>query len=240
MLTGSNINKSYQDKRVLFDVNANVAPGQITALIGPSGSGKSSLLRALALLDPPDKGTITVDDKGYVFPRKNGHGLLPPWPRLTIVFQQLFLWPHLTLRQNISLPLGHDSAKNAKLEELTELLGLSEFIDRYPDQVSIGQRQRAAIGRALALEPKYLLLDEVTSALDVEHVSKLLSHLKTLRDTGVGILLITHLIGFAKRSADQILFMEEGRILEAGGPELLISPKSKRMTEFLSLVDTAS
>ena len=85
-----------------------------------------------------------------------------------------------------------------------------------------------------------MLLDEVTSALDVEHVSKLLSHLKTLRDTGVGILLITHLIGFAKRSADQILFMEEGRILEAGGPELLISPKSKRMTEFLSLVDTAS
>jgi len=239
MLTGSNINKSYQDRSILVDVNASVAPGQITALIGPSGSGKSTLLRSLALLDPPDKGTVTVDDIGYVFPRKNGNALLPPWPKLTIVFQQLFLWPHLTLRQNILLPLGNDSGRSVKLEEIISLLDLDKFIDRYPNQVSIGQRQRAAIGRALALEPKYLLLDEITSALDVEHVSRLLNHLKSLRDQGVGILLIAHLIGFAKRSADQVLFLEDGRILEAGGPELLSSAKSERLAEFLSLVDTA-
>ena len=117
---------------------------------------------------------------------------------------------------------------------------MGEFVDRYPNQVSLGQRQRAAIARALALQPRYLLLDEITSALDVEHVSALLNHLKILRDKGVGILLITHLIGFAKRAASQILFLEAGRIMEAGGPELLTAPKNGRLAKFLSLVDTAS
>jgi ABC-type polar amino acid transport system ATPase subunit len=229
-------------RKILGGVNVSIEPGQITALIGPSGGGKSTFLRALSLLDPPDSGSITVDDVTYAYPKKSGNGVPPPWPKLTIVFQQLFLWPHLTVRQNIALPVGNANGhqSNGIVDELVDLFDLSEFADRYPNQVSLGQRQRAAIARALALQPKYLLLDEITSALDVEHVSKLLNHLKTLRDRGAGILLITHLIGFAERAAGQILFMESGTIVEAGGPELLSSPKTKRLSQFLSLVGTAS
>jgi ABC-type polar amino acid transport system ATPase subunit len=242
MLIGNNITKVYGTKVVLTDVNASISPGEITALIGPSGSGKSTFLRALSLLDPPDQGNITVDDEIYAFPKRNGNMTAPPWPKLTIVFQQLFLWPHLTMRQNITLPLEstNGSRRKTSIEELIELFDMDEFIDRFPNEVSLGQRQRVAIARALALEPKYLLLDEITSALDVEHVGKLLNHLKILRDRGTGILLVTHLIGFAKRAANQVLFMEKGKIIEAGGPEVLNSPQSKRLSAFLSLVDTAS
>jgi ABC-type polar amino acid transport system ATPase subunit len=240
MLTARNINKTLGQKQVLSNVSASITPGQITALIGPSGGGKSTFLRALSFLDPPDTGSIEVDDATYVFPNKNGNNLPSPWPKVTIVFQQLFLWPHLTIRQNISLPgknvNGH--GPNGIVDDLITLFDLGEFAGRYPNQVSLGQRQRAAIARALALEPKYLLLDEITSALDVEHVGRLLNHIKTLRAKGAGILLVTHLIGFAERAADQILFMESGAIVEAGGPELLSAPKSKRLSEFLSLVGT--
>ncbi|MDX6404512.1 MAG: polar amino acid transport system ATP-binding protein [Blastocatellia bacterium] len=240
MLTALNIHKMLGQKQVLANVNASIAPGQITALIGPSGGGKSTFLRTLSFLDPPDSGIIEVDDVNYTFPNKNGNRPFP-WPKVTIVFQQLFLWPHLTIRQNISLP-GKNSnghGPGGSVDELIALFDLDEFAGRYPNQVSLGQRQRAAIARALALEPKYLLLDEITSALDVEHVGRLLNHIKALRAKGTGILLVTHLIGFAERAADQILFMESGAIVEAGGPELLSAPKSKRLTEFLSLVGTA-
>lgn len=242
MLIGKDIHKAYKGNTVLSGVSAKIAPGKITVLIGPSGSGKSTFLRALSLLDPPDSGSVTVDETTYVFPVKNGNGPKPPWPKLTVVFQQLFLWPHLTIRQNITLPLqdGNGSLKNGNVEELISMFEMEEYADRYPNQASLGQCQRAAITRALVLNPKYLLLDEITSALDVEHVSILLNYLKTLRERETGILLITHLIGFAKRAANQILFMDNGRIVEAGGPELLSSPKSKRLAEFLSLIDTAS
>jgi ABC-type polar amino acid transport system ATPase subunit len=242
MLIGQNICKSFGQKQVLANVSASIAPGQITALIGPSGGGKSTFIRALSLLDPPDSGTIEVDEATYIFPTESGNNLTPPWPKVTIVFQQLFLWPHLTIRRNISLPVENVNGHRANniVDELIELFDLGEFAERYPNQVSLGQRQRAAIARALALEPKYLLLDEITSALDVEHVSKLLDHLKSLRDRGTGILLITHLIGFAERAADQVLFMVSGTLVAAGGPELLSAPKSRRLAQFLSLVGTAT
>ena len=242
MLVAENILKALGNKEILRNVSASIAPGQITALIGPSGSGKSTFLRALSLLDPPDSGTVEVDEARYTFPKKNGNGLPSPWPKVTIVFQQLFLWPHLTVRQNISLPMKNSNGvgSDRPLDELIEVLELEEFADRYPNQVSLGQRQRAAIARALALQPKYLLLDEITSALDVEHVSKLLNHIRTLRDKGTGILLVTHLIGFAEKAADQILFMESGSLVEAGGPEVLASPKSRRLGQFLSLIGTAA
>lgn len=242
MLIGREITKAIGGKKIIAGVNASIAPGQITALLGPSGGGKSTFLRALSLLDPPSSGRVTVDEMTYIFPKKGRNTPPPAWPKLTIVFQQLFLWPHLTIRQNITLPLKNSNGHqpNGVVDELIELFDLRGLADRYPNQVSLGQRQRAAIARALALQPKYLLLDEVTSALDVEHVSKLLNHLKILRNRGTGILLITHLIGFAKRAADQILFMESGSIVEAGGPELLSAPKSSRLRQFLSLVDTAS
>lgn len=242
MLVGKNIFKLFGKKGGLKDVSVSIVPGQITALIGPSGGGKSTLIRALSLLDPPDSGSITIEDTTYIFPKKNISSPQPPWPKVTIVFQQLFLWPHLTIRQNITLPVENNDPISCKgsLEQLIDLFEMAEFIDRYPNEVSLGQRQRAAIARALILKPKYLLLDEITSALDVEHVSKLLSHLKALRSEGMGILLITHLIGFAKRAADQILFMEDGEIKESGGRELLANPQTVRLSKFLSLIETAS
>jgi ABC-type polar amino acid transport system ATPase subunit len=199
------------------------------------------------MLDAPDSGSVEVDGVEYFFPNNRKNGIQPPWPALTVVFQQLFLWPHLTLRRNITLPLEKLSARSSgaaeeadqEVDELLELFEMSEHADRYPNEVSLGQRQRAAFIRAVVLHPKYLLLDEITSALDVEHVSKILEHLKVLRERGTGILLVTHLIGFAKSAADQIIFMENGRIVESGDKSLLTTPKNERLMKFLSLVETA-
>lgn len=246
MLEGIDITKSYENKKknvVLKKVSAGVKPGEITALIGPSGSGKSTFLRMLSLLEHPDEGVISLDDQNYEFPLVNGkqdHRF--PWPLLTIVFQQLFLWPHLTIRKNIMLPLQNvnGAGKNEQVEELINYFELEDFVDRFPNEASLGQRQRAAIVRALALNPKYLLLDEVTSALDVEHVGKLLQRLKLLKSQGTAIMLVTHLIGFARQSADQVVFMEDGEITEYGGPQLLTSPKSERVAKFLSLIHSAN
>jgi ABC-type polar amino acid transport system ATPase subunit len=241
MLIGKDIYKAYGGKKVLTGVNASIEPGQIAVLIGPSGMGKSTLLRALSLLDPPDKGTVTVEGTVYTYPGENNGSIPMPWPKLTVVFQQLFLWPHLTIRKNIALPLAmaNGDIKNDGMDEFITLFEMETFVDRYPNEVSLGQRQLAAIARAIALEPKYLLLDEITSALDVEYVSKVLGCLKRLRERGMGILLITHLIGFAKSAADQVIFLDNGKIIESGKPDILSSPKSKRLAEFLSLVDTA-
>jgi ABC-type polar amino acid transport system ATPase subunit len=246
MVRGENIVKSYGRKRVLNGVTLTLQPGHITALIGPSGSGKSTLLRALALLDPPDQGQVAINGKEYVFGNGKRQRIEPkPWPQLTIVFQQLHLWPNMSIRENMTRPLQNfsDDAKwtrSDQIEKLIELFAMAEFVDRFPNEVSIGQRQRAAIARALALRPKYLLLDEITSALDIEHVAVLLKHLKELRDQGTSILLITHLIGFAKRAADHVVFMDDGSIQEEGAGEILSEPKSERLARFLSLLEFAS
>lgn len=242
MLVGREIKKSYGGNEVLRGVGITVEPGKITALIGPSGGGKTTLLRALALLDAPDSGTVVLDDTTYDFPLEQGRRITPPWPRVTVVFQQLFLWPHLTLRENIALPVKkrNPSAGNGHLEELIEAFDMSHFIDRHPNEASIGQRQRAALARALVLDPAYVLLDEITSSLDVEQVSAILSHLQALRDRGIGILVITHLIGFAKRAADRVVFLDEGEVIEDGGPELLDSPTRARVKRFLSVIQSAT
>lgn len=242
MLTARNITKTLGGNCILRGVDVSVAPGQITAVIGPSGSGKSTLLRALSLLDPPDSGTVTIDETTYDFPLREGEPFTPPWPKLTVVFQQLFLWPHLTVRQNIALPVRNtgDPEQGRLVDELIELFQIGDFADRYPNEVSLGQRQRGAIARALALKPKYLLLDEITSALDIEYVAAMLNHLKRLRDQGTSILVITHYIGFARRSADRVMFVEKGQVLEEGSPEVLSTPKTDRLARFLSLVDAAS
>ena len=247
MLIGKSIRKGYGGLEILHGIDLSLAPGKITAILGPSGGGKSTLLRTLSILDAPDSGSVEVDGVEYSFPIKRKNGIQPPWPKLTVVFQQLFLWPHLTLRRNITLPLeklraksdGASKEASDEVDELLTLFEMSEHADRYPNDVSLGQRQRAAFIRAVVLHPKYLLLDEITSALDVEHVSKILEHLKSLRDRGTGILLVTHLIGFAKSAADHIIFMENGRIIASGDKSLLTTPKNERLVRFLSLVETA-
>jgi ABC-type polar amino acid transport system ATPase subunit len=243
MLQATGLRKTLGRQTILDGLDVMVSPGSITAVIGPSGGGKSTLVRALSLLEPPDAGTISIDGTDYVFPTAGRTMPAMPWPLVTVVFQQLFLWPHLTLRQNILLPLelrGMAASKQSTVDDLLRRFDLTHAAGQYPNETSLGQRQRAALIRALVLEPRYLLLDEVTSALDVEHVSRVLGQLQEARDRGTGILLVTHLIGFAKQSADQIVFIEGGRIVEAGGPSMLTTPSSDRLSRFLSLVETAA
>jgi ABC-type polar amino acid transport system ATPase subunit len=242
MLTGRNISKLIGRKQVLSGVHIQVLPGKISVLIGPSGSGKTTLIRALALLDYPSQGLVSFDGHEYRFPLERGERIQPPWPGLTVVFQQHFLWPHLTLRENIQLPLQERSESRHTVEELISIFKMSEFIDRYPNQASLGQRQRVALVRAFALEPRCILLDEITSALDVEQTGAVVRHLLSLRQRGIGMLVVTHLLEFARElvarnEGDRVYFLDEGNIMGAGGAEFFDNPSTPRAREFLSSMD---
>lgn len=230
MLSATNITKYREQDAVLEAVNIEIEPSTITAIIGSSGAGKTTLLNVLSFSILPDKGAITVDNKSFSFPY---HGEQAPQPSSSVamVFQQLFLYPHLTLRENIVLAGKMDKAE---LNELITAFGMNSFIDRYPNQTSLGQRQRAALARAIALKPRYLLLDEVTSALDIEQVEAVAQYLKKLKTNGTGIVAVTHLINFASKISDQIIFMDKGRVIERGTHELITKPQKERTKEFLA------
>lgn len=241
MLTARKLRRVFGSTLALDDVDCSVEPGRLTAIIGPSGSGKSTLLRAVSLIDPPDKGTIELEGKQYQFPADR-KSFTPPWPRLTVVFQQFFLWPHLTLRQNILLPIHRRAIPDVedKLAYLIRTFEMSAFIDRYPNETSQGQRQRAALARAFLLEPGYILLDEVTSALDIETVAAVLDHLRMLRAQGIGLLLITHALGFVQECADYVIFLDGGKVLESGGKEILANPANARFKRFVELLQRST
>ncbi|MBI1309294.1 MAG: ATP-binding cassette domain-containing protein [Proteobacteria bacterium] len=247
MLTATNLSKNYQGHKVLKGVSLSLKPGEITTVLGPSGSGKTTLLKLLSLLEAADAGSLMVDEKIYNFPwddRGGAYPLVGPWPKLTVVFQQLFLWPHLTLRENILLPVLARGATEASvkkdLAELVDIMEMGEFLDRYPNQVSGGQKQRAALARAILLKPQYLLLDEITSALDVIQVAKIVELLPLLAKRGIGMVLVTHLLNFARKTADNVLYMENGAVVEEGARSILAKPKSKQLRAFLQAADKAS
>lgn len=231
-LTLTSIHKSYGDRKILRGVDLAVEKGEITCLIGPSGAGKTTLLRIMAGLETPDAGKLDCEGCADIL-----------WPDVTVVFQSLFLWPHMTLAENILLPARMrvpEAELQKDFDQLVRDFDMSAFVHNYPNEASLGQRQRVALARAVILRPKYLLLDEITSALDVEQVAGVLKILEGLKSRGIGMLLITHLLNFARRASDKVVFLENGVVGEEGPAALLDSPRTDRLRQFVSLVDFAS
>ncbi|MBZ7927373.1 amino acid ABC transporter ATP-binding protein (plasmid) [Ensifer adhaerens] len=243
------ISKSFGSLKVLDGVELNLEAGSVTAILGPSGSGKSTLLRTINHLERVDDGFISIDDelvgysqKGDTLYELKEKDILKRRADIGMVFQNFNLFPHLTVLENlVEAPLhvrglGQDEAVRIA-QELLARIGLSDKINAYPRQLSGGQQQRVAIARALALRPKVLLFDEPTSALDPELVGEVLEVIKELARTGTTLVIVTHEVGFAREVADTVVFMEAGRVLEAGPPsEIFTQAKHPRTREFLARV----
>jgi polar amino acid transport system ATP-binding protein len=232
-----NLKKNYDTKVVLDGVDLEVFPGQIVAVIGSSGSGKSTVLRCVNLLEEIQDGQIFLEGVEISEPDVNQDKVRE---QIGLVFQSFNLFSHLSILENITLALIH--VKNVSKEEARqkalswlERIGLADKADSYPDKLSGGQQQRTAIVRAVAMEPKVLLLDEVTSALDPELVGEVLSLIKDLKANGTTILMATHELSFAREVADWVIFLENGKILEQGeAKDFFDNPKQLRTKEFLT------
>lgn len=234
MIKARNIYKSIGEIEVLHNINLELNKGELSILFGPSGSGKTTLCRNLALLDYPDKGEVDIFEEHYSFPNNLKSQILP-YPRLGFVYQQLFLWPHLSNKQNILLALGGDIDQYInQFNYLKDLLEIGNIIDRYPNEISIGQKQRVAIARALILNPSFIFLDEITSALDIVQTKKIGNILLDLKEKKIGALMITHNIEYFKDIADNFFFLSNGRIAEQGDKSIFESPKSVELNKFLS------
>ncbi|KWE98481.1 ectoine/hydroxyectoine ABC transporter ATP-binding protein EhuA [Burkholderia ubonensis] len=243
------VSKQFGAQRVLERVSFVAPRGSVTVIVGPSGSGKSTLLRTINHLERVDDGYIDIDGEliGY---RRDGDVLyelkerdvLKRRTEVGMVFQNFNLFPHLTVLENLAeAPVAVGGATCDAAERTARALlarvGLADKADAYPRQLSGGQQQRVAIARALALRPKVLLFDEPTSALDPELVNEVLDVIKELARSGTTLVIVTHEIGFAREVADNVLFMESGRIVEAGPPAIVLDqPTHPRTREFLSRV----
>ena len=232
-----NLVMAYGDIEVLRDVSFTVAAGTTTCIIGPSGSGKSTLLRGVNRLHEPKSGDVLIDGDSAL--RVKPDALRT---RIGLVFQHFNLFPDHTALDNVALALrnvkGMSRAQSVELahRRLAEV-GLAERTDHRPRDLSGGQQQRVAIARALAMEPEVMLFDEVTSALDPELVKGVLNLMATLGQRGMTMVVVTHEMSFARRVADQVVFMDEGKVVEAGSPsDLFDNPQSPRLQRFLSEV----
>jgi polar amino acid transport system ATP-binding protein len=233
------IDKSFGTLKVLDGVTLSVAEGEIVAIIGRSGSGKSTLLRCINGLEPIQGGEIRVDGDLVSAPNADLRSLRQ---KVGIVFQSYNLFPHLTVERNITLAptvvrrLALAEARDVARAVLREV-GLEEKIDAYPDQLSGGQQQRVAIARSLAMQPRIMLFDEITSALDPELIGEVLRVLERLARQGMTMLVVTHEMGFARNVADRIVFMHAGRIWEEGPTRALLErPRTPELEQFLGSV----
>jgi glutamate transport system ATP-binding protein len=241
MIRMQSVDKHFGSLHVLRDINLEVDPGQVVVVLGPSGSGKSTLCRTINRLEPIDSGTIEVDGKALPAEGKALAGLRAD---VGMVFQSFNLFAHKTILDNVTLaPLKVRKVNKGEAQkqalELLERVGIANQRDKYPAQLSGGQQQRAAIARALAMRPKIMLFDEPTSALDPEMVQEVLDVMTTLAREGMTMLVVTHEMGFARRAANRVIFMDGGEIVEDGPPDqFFTAPRSDRAKDFLGKILT--
>jgi ABC-type polar amino acid transport system ATPase subunit len=241
--------KSFGHLQVLRDVSMNVEKGEVVCIIGPSGAGKSTLLRCINHLEGIDRGTIYLEDEPVYRYLRDGKVVVDPERRIEelrsevgMVFQSFNLFPHLTALENVVLAPVHvrrEPREDARRrgEALLAKVGLSDKIDSYPQELSGGQQQRVAIARSLAMQPKALLFDEVTSALDPELVGEVLRVMRQLAAEGMTMIVVTHEMGFARDVADRVLFMADGVVVEEGSPEQIFkAPRHERTRQFLQSI----
>ncbi len=237
MIEVKNLYKKFGDLEVLKGISDTIDEKEVVCVIGASGSGKSTFLRCINMLEQPDTGEVIVD--GEVV---NKDSINRVRQKMGMVFQNFNLFGHMTTLNNVMLApmkvkkMPKDEARELSIKIL-DRVGLSDKLDVYPASLSGGQKQRAAIARALAMEPEYMLFDEPTSALDPEMVGEVLEVMKRLAEDGMSMIIVTHEMGFAREVADRVLFMDGGIILEEGRPQDIFSnPKNERTQQFLKAV----
>ena len=234
-----NLSVQIGQQSILSSITAQVAENTVVAIVGPSGSGKSTLLRCMNLLTTPTTGQIIIDGQDITKP---GYDIKTMRRYTGMVFQHFHLFPHMTVLKNIAyapcnvLKIKSQEA-NDQAYDLLARVGLSDKAMAYPGQLSGGQKQRVAIARALAMQPKIMLFDEPTSALDPEMVKEVLDVIKNLVHTSMTIMLVTHEMSFAREIADEIWFMDQGKILEQTAPEVFFkNPQTERARKFLNTI----
>lgn len=239
MITLENVSKWYGEFRVLTDCSTKVDKGEVVVVCGPSGSGKSTLIKCVNGLEPVQQGKIMVEEAEVTARRTN---LTKLRSRIGMVFQHFELYPHMSVRENLCLGqekvLGRSRDEaNAKAEALIDRVGLKPHIDKFPGQLSGGQQQRVAISRALAMDPIAMLFDEPTSALDPEMINEVLDVMVELAQEGMTMMVVTHEMGFARKVADRVVFMDAGAIVEDRETEGFFgNPESERAQDFLSKI----
>ena len=235
------VNKHFGDLHVLKDINLTVGRGEVVVVIGPSGSGKSTLCRTINRLETFESGSITID--GEPLPQE-GKALARLRADVGMVFQSFNLFAHKTSLENVTLgPMkvrGKKKAEaQARAQELLERVGVAHQAAKYPAQLSGGQQQRVAIARSLAMEPKVMLFDEPTSALDPEMINEVLDVMVGLAKSGMTMIVVTHEMGFARKAADRLIFMDDSEIVEQAEPEdFFTNPQSDRAKDFLGKILT--
>lgn len=238
MIKLENVHKSFGKNEVLKGINLHIKQGQVVVIIGPSGSGKSTVLRTMNYLEEPTSGKVIVDGMDLSDKKK----LNDVRAEVGMVFQNFNLFPHMTVMENLTL--AQTKVRKTSMEEskkigqaLLDRVGLADKANAYPDSLSGGQKQRVAIARALAMKPKVMLFDEPTSALDPEMVSEVLDVMKSLAEEGMTMVIVTHEMGFAKKVADRVLFVDGGLILEDNTPERVFdAPTNERTKSFLDKI----
>lgn len=234
-----NLVKQFGRMRAVDDVSLTVNKGQVVVIIGPSGSGKSTVLRCINHLETPTAGEIWVDGMQLTHNHKNINAIRA---EVGMVFQQFNLFPHLTALENIKLAQQvvrkRSAAEAGKVARAQlERVGIPDKADAYPGQLSGGQQQRVAIARSLAMNPKIMLFDEPTSALDPEMINEVLDVMRDLASTGMTMVCVTHEMGFARNAANEIFFMDKGKVVERGDPKTFYTnPKEERTRLFLSQI----